>query len=249
MALVANWRQPLNRVDAMASLTLRKNLYGLTALSAWTGFGLSFVIELFGLVTPDPATVPTSQTQFGYSGDYASGLAGGPERILDLLSYFTIWSQLVVGIVMTMLYRNPTVTSRKIQVLFIDALLMITVTGVVYNLLIGPKYPPQGLNQISSPIEHSLTPLLVVLSFLIIGPRGWFNAKNVARALLLPISYIFYTLFRGAIIDKYPYDFFDVGASGYAFVITFVMGILLASIIVLMAYWGIDRTLSRKSSQ
>ena len=232
----------------MASPTLRKNLYGLTALSAWTGFGLSFVIELFGLVKPDPAVAPTSQTQFGYIGDYASGIAGGPERIMDLLSYFTIWSQLVVGIVMTVLYRNPQRASKWVQVFHIDALLMITVTGVVYNLLIGPKFPPQGLNQISSPIEHTLTPLLMVLVFLFFGPRGWFNTKNVVRALLLPISYIFYTLIRGAIINKYPYDFFDVGASGYAFVITFVMGILLAAIIVLSMYWGIDRALSRKST-
>ena len=233
----------------MASLTLRKNLYGLAALSAWTGFALSFVIELFGLVKPDPAVAPTSHTQFGYIGDYASGLAGGPERLIDLLSYFTIWSQVVVGIVMTILFRNPAANSRKLQVLFIDALLMITVTGVVYNLLIGPKYPPQGLNQISSPIEHSLTPLLTVLIFLFIGPRGWFNGKNIVRALLLPILFVFYTLIRGAIVNKYPYDFFDVGASGYAFVITFVMGILLASIIVLAMYWGIDRALSRKSSE
>lgn len=230
----------------MASVNLRKNLYGLNALSAWTGFGLSFFIELFGLVAPDPKVAPTSHTQFGYVGDYASGIAGGPERIADLLSYFTIWSQLVVGIVMTMLYRNPNRTGKFVQVFRIDAILMITVTGVVYNLLIGPKYPPQGLNQISSPIEHTLTPLLTVLLFLFFGPRGWFNARNVVRALVLPISFIFYTLFRGAIINKYPYDFLDVGANGYASVITFVMGILFAAIIVLSMYWGIDRALSRK---
>ena len=233
----------------MASANLRKNLYGLNALSAWTGFGLSVFIELFGLVKPDPASAPTSQTQFGYIGDYANGIAGGPERIADLLSYFTIWSQLVVGIVMTLLYKNPNRASKAIQVFRIDALLMITVTGVVYNLLIGPKYPPQGLNQISSPIEHSLTPLLTVLIFLFIGPRGWFTTKNVLRALLLPISYIFYTLFRGAIINKYPYDFFDVGANGYSYVLIFVMGILLAAIIVLAMYWAIDRILSRKYAQ
>ena len=230
----------------MASLSVRKNLYGLNALSAWTGFGLSVVIELFGLVKPDPAVAPTSQTQFGYVGDYAAGLAGGPERIADLLSYFTIWSQLVVGIVMTILFRNPDRNSRWVQVFRIDTLLMITVTGVVFNLLIGPVYPPQGLNKISSPIEHTITPLLTVLIFVFIGPRGWINARNIGRALLLPIFYVIYTLVRGAIINKYPYDFFDVGANGYANVIIFVMGILFASLIVLSFYWIIDRALSRK---
>ena len=124
---------------------------------------------------------------------------------------------------------------------------MITVTGVVYNLLLGPNYPPEGLNQISSPIEHTITPILTVAVFLIAGPRGWFNLKNVLAALIVPIVYVFYTLFRGAIIDKYPYDFFDVVTEGYASVVIFVMGILFASIIVAGFYWAIDRALSRKS--
>ena len=123
---------------------------------------------------------------------------------------------------------------------------MITVTGVVYNLLLGPNYPPQGLNQISSPIQHTITPLITVLIFIIAGPRGWFNLKNIVAALVLPIVYVFYTLFRGAIIDKYPYDFFDVVVNGYANVIIFVLGILFASIVVAVFYWGIDKALTKK---
>ena len=88
---------------------------------------------------------------------------------------------------------------------------------------------------------------MTVAVFLIAGPRGWFNLKNVLAALIVPIAYVFYTLFRGAIIDKYPYDFFDVVAEGYASVVIFVMGILFASIIVAGFYWAIDRALSRKS--
>jgi hypothetical protein len=88
-----------------------------------------------------------------------------------------------------------------------------------------------------------------VLVFVIAGPRGWFTLKNIAAALVLPIIYVFYTLFRGAIIGKYPYDFFDVVSFGYAYVVTFVMGILFASLIVAGIYWGIDKALTRKPKE
>lgn len=228
------------------STSAKRNLFGINALSAWIGLGMSTIIELFGLVEIKFSDGSSPVSQFGHQGDYASGLAGGPERLFDLFSYFTIWSQIMVGVVMTLLYLNPARDGKLFRVFRIDSILMITVTGVVYNLLLGPNYPPQGLNQISSPIQHTLTPLLTVLVFLVAGPRGWFTLKNVAKALVVPIIYVFYTLFRGAIIDKYPYDFFDVVSFGYAYVLVFVLGILFASIIVSGIYWGIDKALTKK---
>lgn len=228
------------------STQTKRMLFGINALSAWLGFGMTFLIELFGLVkATDNGEAPVT-SQFGHVGDYANGLAGAPERLIDLFSYFTIWSQIAVGIVMTLLYLNPTRDGKIFRVMRIDTVLMITVTGVVYNLLLGPNYPPQGLNQISSPIQHTITPLLTVLIFVIAGPRGWFSLKNVAAALILPITYVLYTLFRGAIIDKYPYDFFDVVMYGYASVIIFVMGILMASILIAGLFWALDKSFTKK---
>ena len=173
------------------STTTRKSLFGINALSAWIGLGMTTFIELFGLVETKFTGESTPTSQFGHEGDYASGLAGAPERLLDLFSYFTIWSQIVVGIVMTLLYLNPGRDGKIFRVIRIDSILMITVTGVVYNLLLGPNYPPQGLNQITSPIQHTITPLITVLVFVIAGPRGWFTLKNIAAALVLPIIYVF----------------------------------------------------------
>jgi hypothetical protein len=207
---------------------------------------MSFLIELFGLVETKYSGELSPTSQFGHKGDYASGLAGAPERLIDLFSYFTVWSQIAVGVVMTLLYLNPTRDGKLFRVFRVDTVLMITVTGVVYNLLLGPNYPPQGLNQISSPIQHTVTPIITVLIFIIAGPRGWFNLKNIVAALVLPIAYVFYTLFRGAAIDKYPYDFFDVVTYGYASVIVFILGILFASLIVAVFYWGIDKALTKK---
>ena len=222
------------------TMSLKRAAFGINALSAWIGLGMSIVIETFGLVQAIYVNGGAPVSQFGHKGDYASGLAGAPERLVDLLSYFTIWSQIVVGVVMTLLYLNPNRDGKWLRVFRLDSILMITVTGVVYNLLLGPKYPPQGLNQISSPIEHTITPLITILVFLMFGPRGWFNKKTVGLAFVLPIIYVIYTLIRGVFIGKYPYDFFDVVSYGYSYVIVFVLGILTASMIVLSLFWFID---------
>lgn len=224
----------------MSNLKTRKYAYGVVALSAWTGFGLSVIIETFGLVKPKLYDPPIPASQFAYFENYQDGLAGAPERLIDLLSYFTIWSQIVVGIVATLLFLNPNRDGKLFRVVFLDAVLMITVTGVVYNLLLGPNYPPQGLNKISSPIEHTWTPIFMVVAFLLFGPRGWIKASIIPKVLALPIIYVVYTLLRGAVINSYPYDFFDVVSYGYAYVLIFVASILAASLVVLSLFWFID---------
>ena len=225
------------------SVQNRKWLFGVNALSAWFGLGMSVVIELFGLVHYDPPTTPIPHSQFAYYGHYADGIAGGPARLLDLFSYFTIWSQVVVGVVATLLFLNPGRDSKRLRVFRLDSLLMISVTGIVYNALIAPNYPPVGLNVYSSFFEHTLTPVLTILVFLLIGPRNWINLRTFGLALVLPIVYVVYTLARGAIINMYPYDFFDVVQYGYASVLTFVGIIILAAVVLMALFWGIERFL------
>mgnify|MGYP003352786748 CR=1 FL=1 len=89
------------------TLTPRRAAYGINALSAWIGLGLSVIFETFGVVPQVAYDPPVPKSQFNWYGHYADGLAGAPARLADLLSYFTIWSQIVVGIVMTMLFLNP----------------------------------------------------------------------------------------------------------------------------------------------
>ena len=226
---------------AVSSQT-RKSLYGINALSAWIGFGFSLIIETFSLVKPS-ATSSTS-----LYGHHAAGAAGAFPRVIDLLSYFTIWSQIVVGVVMTLLFLNPERDGKWLRIFRVDSVLMITVTGIVYNIMIGPKFPPVGLNVYSSFFEHTLTPLLTVLIFLFVGPRHWFSKNTVIAGVALPIVYIFYALTRGAIINQYPYDFIDVVSYGYVPVIITVLAILTASIAMLLLFWLLDSRLSRVSA-
>jgi len=215
-------------------------LYLINAISAAIGFAIQFVINLFDLV-PVEDEFPT------LLGGHAAGIAGAVGRLTDSFSYFTIWSNLVVLGVMTALYLKPNRDSFKFRTLRLDSVLMITVTGVVYHVLIAPYYPPISWNRYSDIFLHTITPILTVLIWLLVGPRKWINLKIVFAALLIPIGWLGYTLIRGIVINRYPYDFLDVITLGYLPVLITVAVLIAVGLIVALLYLLLDKVLPNKS--
>lgn len=218
-----------------------KLVYGLNALVAFIGFAIQFVINLFDLVQyVDSGDYPT------LLGGHPAGAAGAVGRLTDSFSYFTIWSNLIVVGVMFALYRNPNRDSYIFRVLRLDSLLMITITGVVYHILIRPYFPPISWNVYSDIFLHTITPLLTVLVWLLLGPRGWINVKIVFYSLVIPIIWLIYSMLRGVVISKYPYDFLDVITLGYLTVGITIVILLFIGLLVAMFYLLIDKLLSIK---
>ena len=67
----------------------------------------------------------------------AHGWAGAPERLINCLSYFTELSNIMVAIISTLLTRRGRVGAWG-RATHLCALMMITVTAIVYATLIGP---------------------------------------------------------------------------------------------------------------
>lgn len=214
-------------------------VYGSNALAAFIGFAIQFVINLFDLV-PVEDEFPT------LLGGHAPGLAGAAGRLTDSFSYFTIWSNLIVAAVMFALYRNPARDSFRFRVLRLDSVLMITVTGAVYHVLIRPYYPPISWNVYSDVFLHTITPILTVLIWLLVGPRRWTSIKIVFASLVIPIIWLGYTLVRGEVINRYPYDFLDVITLGYLPVLITVFVLILIGLAIALIYLGVDKSISRK---
>lgn len=215
-------------------------LYLVNAIAAGIGFAIQFVINLFDLV-PVEDEFPT------LLGGHTAGLSGAIGRLTDSFSYFTIWSNLMVLGVMTALYRNPNRDSFKFRTLRLDSVLMITVTGVVYHVLIAPYYPPISWNRYSDIFLHTITPILTVFIWLLVGPRKWINLKIVFAALLIPIIWLGYTLLRGIVIGRYPYDFLDVITLGYLPVLITVAVLIAVGLIVALFYLLIDKVIPNKN--
>lgn len=223
----------------------RRGLYALNAVVACFTVGLGFSLMTIGFyVNKVDVTQPT------LIGNNPAGVDQVWERFFDWLTYFTNISNIVVAVVMIALLRRPEwfvgedLRARIWQALRLDSVLMITVTGVVYNVLLatGGK---TGVDALSNAMLHVIDPILTVVVFLVAGPRGLLRPRTVLDALVIPILWAAWALVRGSFIGAYPYSFFDVTAHGYGFVIGFVGQILVFALVISSVLFGYDRLVSR----
>ncbi|MEU0797009.1 Pr6Pr family membrane protein [Amycolatopsis sp. NPDC005961] len=162
---------------------------------AW--FAVTAVVALTGLVSQ----VVASATD-----------PGG--RVANLLCFFTIDSNLLVTAA-SVLVALGAVRTKLFAVLWLDALVGIIVTGIVYQVALAGLSELHGLSLFADTMLHKVTPILFVLGWLFAGPRGVLTWRAVGWSLLYPLVWLAFTLPRGAITGFYPYPFVDAGALGY----------------------------------
>jgi hypothetical protein len=194
---------------------------------AW--FAVTAAVALAGLVTQVIAT--------------ASDPGG---RVANLLCFFTIDSNLLVTATSVLVALGVT-RQRLFAALWLDALVGIIVTGIVYQVALAGLYELHGLSLFSDTMLHKVTPILFVLGWLVAGPRGVLTWRAVRWSLLYPLAWLAFTLPRGAITGFYPYPFVDAAALGYGRVTLncVVIGLFFTALAV--GALLLDRRLSKKS--
>ncbi|HZC69692.1 MAG TPA: Pr6Pr family membrane protein [Jatrophihabitans sp.] len=154
-------------------------------------------------------------------------------RVIRFFSYFTIQSNLLVAITSAMLAVRPRRDGTPFRVLRLDALFGITVTLVVYSVLLAPQHDPDGINAWTNAGLHYITPALAILGWVAFGPRPRIDENTLLRALIWPVLYVAYTIWHGEVSDWYPYPFINVAHLGYATTVRNGLGM-----VVLMAGVG-----------
>jgi hypothetical protein len=212
-------------------------LFAITAAVLWIGQILSAILSAIDYY-------PVNTTEPGLYGNNPIGAAGFIGRELDHFSYFTVLSNMLAAIIFTMLAMNPKRTSSLFRVLRLDAVIMMIVTGIIYNVLLNTG-EHEGWDFWSNGIQHIWGPLLVFIVFVICGPRGWISSRTIFASLILPILWLVYSLIRGSVTGAYPYDFLDVNANGMASVLAFVAQIVVFAIILGYLLMLIDKLMRK----
>ena len=152
-----------------------------------------------------------------------------------MVSFFTILSNLLSGIVSAQLARRPDRDGLGWRPLRLAALVGITVTGIVYSTVLAAIHQPNGAAETTvNTIVHYVVRVMMVAGWLLFGPRPRIDRRAIDWSLLFPVLWLAYTLIRGAIWAWYPYPFVDVTTHGYARVavnallVTVVLGIVAA---------------------
>lgn len=204
---------------------------------------LGVVVAVFlAAINAYPPTLPVPAHSMGANADGAAGLFG---RVVDSLSYFTTLSNIVVAVTLLLLVSGrlrPTSLGRTLRM---DALVMISVTGLVYTLLLASDAEVTGWQYLSNTLEHYVTPILAVLTFLIWGPRGWLRLSTVFTAMILPIIWLIYALIRGSVIVAYPYGFMNVANLGMSTTAVNLVFVVILGIVLGLVFLGLDKLLSR----
>ncbi|MEO8528951.1 MAG: Pr6Pr family membrane protein [Pseudolysinimonas sp.] len=184
--------------------------------------------------------------QLLYSLDYRAGLGAKDVGafLINFFSFFTIESNvlsvaaLLIGAVL--LFATKGVEGRWYTILRLITTTYMTVTFVVYNLLLRNVELPQGTTlEWSNEILHVIGPLCVIVDWLFAPGRGRLEWKHIWAVVIFPVAWAAYTLIRGPFVVEelsganwYPYPFLnpDTSPNGYLSVSFYV--ILIAAVVL-----------------
>jgi hypothetical protein len=165
-------------------------------------------------------------------------------RLAQFISYFTIQSNLFVLGTSIALALDPRRDGPVFRVLRLDALLGISITGIVYWTLLAPLVTLSGWGYVSGLGFHLASPLLAVVFWLVVGPRPRITWSTLGWAFVWPIAWLVFTFVRGAVTGWYPYPFLDVTEVGYGAALIAVSGVLVLGVLLLLLFRWLDRKLA-----
>ena len=201
--------------------------------------GVTAVVVLVGVVLALALGGP-------HSPDDLAAFPSDTLRALNVLVYFTIQSNLIVGITALLLALRTRRSALLFKVFRFDGIAMIVLTAAVYHTMLAGIAPqPTGLDAVDNQLLHTVVPLLAVVGWLVFGPRGLVTWKVVWLSLLYPIAWLVFTVVRGAVIDWYPYPFMDPRDGGYLPVALTLAGIVAGFIAMAALLLVADRALAR----
>jgi hypothetical protein len=179
-----------------------------------------------------------------------SGHYRGAAAVANVFCYFTIQSNLLVGVTTLLLAVSPDRPSTLFRTLRLDGLIGIAVTFVVYHAVLADLNELTGLNWWADLLLHTVVPVMAVLGWLLLGPRGTLRPAVVGWSLAFPLAWLAFTLVRGAFVDFYPYPFVDVTEHGYAKVALNCVLVAVVFVGLATGAWLLDRALAgRRVSQ
>lgn len=170
-------------------------------------------------------------------------------RWVRFLSYFTIQSNIVALIASIMVIRRVDLGTPWMRSLRLIAMVGVSVTGVVYALILAKDDHYTGIDWVANFLLHYLSPWSAVLLWACFGPWPKLSFGDIPRALVWPVAWIVYTLIHGAITDWWPYGFIDVPAEGGVQVAINIVAIFVFALALSSLYIGVARLRRRMSGE
>lgn len=203
-------------------------------------FTLTAACVLAGVVVQVAVTAP-NQTFFGGSTI---------NRGLNVFAFFTVQSNLLVGVTSLLLALRPHRPSTVFAVFRLTGVVAITVTFVVFHVVLSGLLDLDTWAQVANQLLHTVVPALAIAGWVMFGPRGRTSATVVRWTVAFPLLYMLFTAVRGPLASNwYPYPFADVQALGYLRVGINALWIMLLFLALSAMAHALDRKLRPRSAR
>ena len=195
------------------------------ALSAWAGMALQF-----GVFSGQP--------------DFSS------------IRYYTLLSNLLVALYFSVAAVFALRGRATPLPVFKGALIMgITVTGLVYHLMLSGGFTMGGTEALANQLLHTVTPIGAVLDWLLFDEKGRYDWRAPFRWVLLPDAYFVLVTLYGFLSggrfhdgSRFPYFFIDFDQQGVGGVLLYVLALNVGFLALGYAFVAVDRWLSKKKA-
>jgi hypothetical protein len=154
------------------------------------------------------------------------GIVNGRD-IANFFSFFTIESNILAAILLLMLGILGLKGGRQKSDLLRGAVtLCMTMTGIIYVLLLSGSPNLQLTLPWVNMVLHYIMPVAILIDWLVSPPTKAISYKKALIWITFPIAYVLYSFIRGAFINWYPYPFLNPIQNGWPYVI--VMSLVIA---------------------
>lgn len=146
------------------------------------------------------------------------------------LNFYTLQSNLWVFILELVLLlltiiedvKQISIIKEKMVVLKFVMTVAILVTFIVYWSMLAPYVAQKNVLALSNVILHAISPILMLVDFLVFDREYTFKKNNVYLTIIPPLYYLIFAMVRAKISDtvftqgsRYPYWFIDIDTFGW----------------------------------
>jgi hypothetical protein len=164
-------------------------------------------------------------------------------------AYFTLLTNTLVTLVFARAALKPEsltgLNAPRVELMAVTSIMFVC---IVYNVLLAPRWDPQGWQKVADVIVHNAVPLLFLV-FWALRPHGALKWTDAIFAAAWPLAYAIYGLARGALDGFYPYFFMDPTTASYVQIAINLVGLVIAFMLGALLLIGISRALGRRKPQ
>ena len=155
--------------------------------------------------------------------------ASAPAALWIMLRYLTILTNVTVAVLFTAVALGKSAFASPS--LLGGMTMAIVLVGVAYFFLLRGLLELTGGAKLADLILHYVTPIGVLIFWLLLVPKGGLTRRDPLRWAVYPLAYLVYALFRGATEDRYAYPFLDIARHG-------LPQVAVISLLILIAFLG-----------